>query len=224
MVAAATGTAAAAEVGEGGPTADGPWPSEGLVGLGGGWKSGKQLCEWASELRELLLEKLRELLELLEPLEPLEFLRSLSMATLEPASQPSSPPPTGFSGCIASKGHAASTAESRKRAEEADTALAASMSEGGKGDMHMLADVAGPARGVVRGDGGGMSVGVGARRGEVALRRGDALTVKASRGLTITPHSDTRRGGAPGPGSLGIVCTPMPPLSCVGGGPRRPSR
>ena len=37
--------------------------------------------------------------------------------------------------------------------EEADTALAASMSEGGKGDMHMLAGVAGPARGVVRGGG-----------------------------------------------------------------------
>ena len=216
MVAAATGTAAAAEVGEGGPTADGPWPSEGLVGLGGGWKSGKQLCEWASELRERL--------KLHEPLEPLEVLRSLSMATLEPASQPSSPPPTGFSGCIASKGHAASNAESRKRAEEADTALAASMSEGGKGDVHMLAGVAGPARGVVRGDGGGMGVGAGAGRGEGALRRGDALTVKASRGLTMTPHSDTRRGGAPGPGSLGSVCTPMPPLSCVGGGPRRPSR
>ena len=100
VVAAATGTAAAAEVGEGGPTADGPWPSEGLVGLGGGWKSGRQLCEWASELRERL--------KLHEPLEPLEVLRSLSMATLEPASQPSSPPPTTFSGCIASKGHAAS--------------------------------------------------------------------------------------------------------------------
>ena len=209
----AAGAAAAAEAGERGPSADGPWPSEGLVGLGGGWKSGKQLCERASELRERL--------ELLEPLEPLEFLCSLSMATLEPASQPSSPPPTGFSGCIASKGHAASTAESRKRAPP-DTALAASMSEGGKGDMHMLAGVAGPARGVVHGDGGGMSVGVGARRGEVALRRGDALT--DARGLTMTPLSDTRRGDAPGPGSLGRVCTPMPPLSCVGGGPRRPSR
>ena len=104
VVAAATGTAAAAEVGEGGPTADGPWPSEGLVGLGGGWKSGKQLCECVSELRERL-----KLHEPLEPLEPLEFLRSLSTATLEPASQPSSPPPTTFSGCIASKGHAAST-------------------------------------------------------------------------------------------------------------------
>ena len=156
-------------MGEGGPSAE-DGPAEASSGWEG-WKSGKQLCEWASELGKL---------ELLEPLETLDSCAP-SMATLEPASQPSSPPPTGFSGCIASKGHAASNAESRKRAEEADTALAASMSEGGKGDMHMLAGVAGPARGVERGDGGGMSVGVGAWRGEVALRRGDAL-IKASRG------------------------------------------
>jgi hypothetical protein len=131
------------------------------------------------------------------------------MATLEPASQPSSPPPTGFSGCIASNGHAASTAVSRKRAPP-DTALAASMSDGGKGDMYMLAGDAGPVRGAVRGDGargepasgGSISADVGAKRGEVASRRGEP----------------------PGPGSLGRVCTPMPPLSCVGGGPRRPSR
>eukprot|EP00964_Phaeocystis_antarctica_P065709 scaffold39681_cov61-Phaeocystis_antarctica.AAC.4 len=131
------------------------------------------------------------------------------MATLVPASQPSSPPPTGFSGCIASNGHAASTAVSRNRAPP-DTAPAASMNDGGMGDTYMLAGDAGPARGALRGDGtrgepasgGSISADAGAKCGEVASRRGEQ----------------------PGPSSLGIVCTPMPPLSCVGGGPRRPSR